>query len=68
MTQSWVRLSVWSVVLVCFCVGLTSGCAVFRATGRSVKAVGKGVGHAVVGTGRAIGQAARETKRELSDR
>jgi hypothetical protein len=68
MTQGWVRLSVWSAVLVCFCVGLNAGCAVFRATGRSVKAVGKGVGHAVVGTGRAVGRAASETKRELTDR
>lgn len=43
-----------------------SGCSVFRATGRSVEAVGEGAGHAVSGTGEAISDAASETKRDLS--
>lgn len=45
-----------------------SGCAVFRATGRSVEAVGEGAGHAVAGTGRAVEGAARETKHDLTGR
>lgn len=44
------------------------GCAVFRATGHSMKAVGEGVGHAVAGTGRAVARAASETKRDLTGR
>lgn len=44
----------------------TSGCSIFRATGRSVEAVGEGAGHAVSGTGRAISDAASETKRTLT--
>lgn len=43
-----------------------SGCSIFRATGRSVEAVGEGAGHAVSGTGEAIKDAASETKRDLS--
>jgi hypothetical protein len=35
-------------------------CSVFRATGRSVEAVGDGVGRAVTGTGQAIEDAADE--------
>ena len=42
-----------------------SGCSVFRATGRSVEAVGAGAGEAVSGTGRAISQGATETEREI---
>jgi hypothetical protein len=45
-----------------------SGCAIFRATGQSVEAVGEGAGHAVAGTGRAVSNAARETKRDLTGR
>jgi hypothetical protein len=45
-----------------------SGCAIFRATGQSVEAVGEGAGHAVAGTGRAVSNAARETKRDLIGR
>jgi len=41
------------------------GCAVFRATGRSIEAVGEGAGHAVAGTGEAVSDAASETKRDL---
>ncbi len=39
---------------------ILSGCSIFRATGRSVTAVGEGAGHAVSGTGRAISNAANE--------
>ena len=48
--------------------GLTGiqGCAVFRATGRSIEAVGQGAGHAIAGTGEAVSDAARETKRDLT--
>jgi hypothetical protein len=42
-----------------------SGCSVFRATGRSVEAVGEGAGDAVSGTGRAISRGATETEREI---
>lgn len=42
-----------------------SGCSVFRATGRSVEAVGEGAGEAVSGTGRAISRGATETEREI---
>jgi hypothetical protein len=42
-----------------------SGCSVFRATGRSVEAVGAGAGEAVAGTGRAITRGASETEREI---
>ena len=42
-----------------------SGCSVFRATGRSVEAVGAGAGDAVAGTGRAITRGASETEREI---
>jgi hypothetical protein len=42
-----------------------SGCSVFRATGRSVEAVGSGAGEAVAGTGRAITRGASETEREI---
>lgn len=45
-----------------------SGCAVFRATGQSVEAVGDGAGRAVSGTGRAISNAASETKRDITGR
>lgn len=42
-----------------------NGCSVFRATGRSVEAVGAGAGEAVSGTGRAISRGATETEREI---
>ena len=42
-----------------------SGCSVFRATGRSVEAVGEGAGDAVSGTGRAISRGATETESEI---
>jgi hypothetical protein len=42
-----------------------SGCSVFRATGRSVEAVGAGAGEAVSGTGRAISRGATETEHEI---
>ena len=44
---------------------LMSGCSVFRATGRSVEAVGEGAGEAVSGTGRAISRGATETEHEI---
>jgi len=47
---------------------MTTGCAVFRATGKSVEAVGEGAGHAVAGTGDAIKDAASETKRDITGR
>ncbi len=37
-----------------------SACSIFRATGKTVSAVGEGAGHAVAGTGRAISNAADE--------
>jgi predicted small secreted protein len=40
---------------------LLTACSVFRATGRSVDAVGEGVGRAVSGTGQAIEDAADES-------
>jgi len=62
------RLMVFSIFfLLGFCISY-SGCAIFRATGRTVEAVGEGAGHAVSGTGRAISNAASETKRELTGR
>ena len=45
-----------------------SGCAVFRAMGRSVEAVGAGAGEAVAGTGRAVSRAATETEQEIKGR
>jgi hypothetical protein len=52
-------LGVWSSSLI------ISGCSVFRATGRSVEAVGEGAGDAVSGTGRAISRGATEAEREI---
>jgi len=51
-------------VLGLLCSGI-QGCAVFRATGKSIEAVGEGAGHAVAGTGQAVSDAASETKRDL---
>ena len=68
MSRRWLNGGLWGVCLFCFCVGISAGCAVFRATGRSVEAVGEGVGHAVAGTGRAVARAASETKRDLTRR
>jgi len=48
--------------------GSLSGCSVFRATGRSVEAVGAGAGEAVSGTGRAISRGATETEHEIKRR
>jgi len=48
--------------------GSLSGCSVFRATGRSVEAVGAGAGEAVSGTGRAISRGATETENEIKRR
>ncbi len=48
--------------------GSLSGCSVFRATGRSVEAVGAGAGEAVTGTGRAISRGATETEHEIKRR
>ena len=56
------------VCLFSLCVATNMGCSVFRATGRSVEAVGEGAGHAVAETGRAVENAASETKRDLTGR
>jgi len=48
--------------------GSLSGCSVFRATGRSVEAVGAGAGEAVSGTGRAISRGATEAEHEVRGR
>ncbi len=68
MRRYYGRTVVLMLLLVGSCLSSMSGCAVFRATGRSVEAVGEGAGHAVAGTGRAIEGAARETKRDLTGR
>lgn len=61
--------AVFSVLfLLGLCASSIDGGAVFRATGRSVEAVGEGAGHAVAGTGRAVSNAASETKRDLFGR
>ena len=62
------RLVYSALLLFSLCAGGLGGCAVFRATGRSVEAVGEGAGHAVAGTGRAVENAASETKRDLFGR
>jgi len=62
------RLVYSALFLLALCAGSLGGCAVFRATGRSVEAVGEGAGHAVAGTGRAVSSAASETKRDLFGR
>lgn len=68
MWRRWYNISVVGLGLCSLCVGMTAGCAVFRATGRSVEAVGEGAGHAVSGTGDAIKDAASETKRDITGR
>ena len=68
MRQRWYSIGLFGVFLFSLCVGMTTGCAVFRATGRSVEAVGEGAGHAVSGTGRAVKEAASETKRDITGR
>ena len=68
MKQNYARMGCSVLLLLGICTSAISGCAVFRATGRSVEAVGEGVGHAVSGTGEAISGAARETKRDLIGR
>jgi hypothetical protein len=68
MWRRWFNTGVFGLYLLSLCVGMTSGCAVFRATGRSVEAVGEGACHAVAGTGDAIKDAASETKRDIRGR
>jgi len=68
MWRRWYNISVVGLGLFSLCVGMNTGCAVFRATGRSVEAVGEGAGHAVSGTGDAIKDAASETKRDIRGR
>jgi len=68
MWRRWYSIGVFGIGLFSLCVGMNTGCAVFRATGSSVEAVGEGAGHAVAGTGRAVKQAASETKRDLTGR
>ena len=68
MWRRWYNTGVFGVCLFSLCVGTSTGCAVFRATGSSVKAVGEGAGHAVSGTGQAIKNAAGETKRDITGR
>jgi hypothetical protein len=63
---SWLFVS--GLLFLSLCAGGVTGCAVFRATGRTVEAVGEGAGHAVSGTGQAIENAAGETKRDLTGR
>jgi hypothetical protein len=65
--RAWRALSAL-LLLLGFCLSSSTGCSVFRATGRSVEAVGEGAGHAVAGTGRAVENAASETKRDLTGR
>ena len=68
MKQNYACLVTSMLLLLGLCTNAISGCAVFRATGRSVEAVGEGAGHAVAGTGEAISGAARETKRDITGR
>jgi len=68
MKRKYVRVMTPVLLLLGLCTSTISGCAVFRATGRSVEAVGEGAGHAVAGTGQAISGAARETKRDITGR
>lgn len=68
MQRRWYNIGVFGMFLFSLCVGLNTGCSVFRATGRSVEAVGEGAGHAVAGTGRAVEKAASETKRDITGR
>jgi hypothetical protein len=68
MWRRWFNTGVFGLYLLSLCVGMTAGCSVFRATGRSVEAVGEGAGHAVAGTGDAISDAASETKRDIRGR
>ena len=49
MWRRWYNTGVFGLCLFSLCVGMTTGCAVFRATGKSVEAVGEGAGHAVAG-------------------
>lgn len=62
------RLVAFSVIFLLGLCASNSGCAIFRATGQTVEAVGEGAGHAVSGTGRAVSNAASETKRDLTGR
>lgn len=68
MRQRHRRLLVTGLLGLSLCTGGLMGCAVFRATGQTVEAVGEGAGHAVSGTGQAIENAAGETKRDLTGR
>jgi hypothetical protein len=68
MRRYGVRLTIPALLLIGMCLSSSSGCAVFRATGRTVEAVGQGAGHAVAGAGRAVESAASETKRDLTGR
>jgi hypothetical protein len=68
MKRKYARVMTPVLLLLGFCISAISGCAVFRATGETVEAVGEGAGHAVAGTGEAISGAARETKRDLTGR
>ena len=68
MWRRWYNTGILGLCLFSLCVGMTTGCAVFRATGKSVEAVGEGAGHAVAGTGDAIKDAASETKRDITGR
>jgi hypothetical protein len=68
MQQYHSRLFVVGLVCLGLCASGITGCAVFRATGQTVEAVGEGAGHAVSGTGQAIENAAGETKRDLTGR
>lgn len=68
MRQRWYFSLISAVFIFTICVAAFAGCAVFRATGRSVEAVGEGAGHAVAGTGRAVESAASETKRDITGR
>lgn len=42
------------------------GCALFKATGRTVEATGEGAGHAIAETGRGAGHAVAETGRAIT--
>jgi len=68
MQQNRGRIVFSILFLLSLCVSSIGGCAVFRATGQSVEAVGEGAGRAVTGTGRAVSNAASETKRDLTGR
>ena len=68
MKQNYGRVVLLLILMVELWGSSMSGCAMFRAMGRSVEAVGTGAGEAVAGTGRAVSRAATETEQEIKGR